>query len=154
VRIEDGDFKITIRTQNYSDARTMPSAPIAMPAPVAVPMPIASAPAAAPAPAAPAAAPTAAPAAKEAPAAEASGKNLVEVRSPMVGTFYRSPGPGKPAYVQVGDTIAKGQPVCIIEAMKLFNEVESDLAGRVVKVLIDDASPVEYDQALFLVEQD
>lgn len=78
--------------------------------------------------------------------------NYIEVKSPMVGTFYRSAAPEKPAYVQVGDTIAVGQVVCIIEAMKLFNEIESEVSGTIVKVLIDDSSPVEYDQVLFLVE--
>jgi acetyl-CoA carboxylase biotin carboxyl carrier protein len=152
VRIEDGDFKITIRTQNYAEGRAMGSVPQAMAMPIAAPLPIA-APAAAPAPAPPAPAPAApAPVAKEAAPEASPASKLVEVRSPMVGTFYRAPGPGKAAYIQVGDSISKGQPVCIIEAMKLFNEVESDVSGRVVKVLIDDASPVEYDQPLFLVE--
>jgi acetyl-CoA carboxylase biotin carboxyl carrier protein len=70
----------------------------------------------------------------------------------MIGTFYRTPGPDKPAFVNVGDEVRVGQPVCIIEAMKLFNEIESEVAGKIVKVLIDDASPVEYDQPLFLVD--
>jgi acetyl-CoA carboxylase biotin carboxyl carrier protein len=78
--------------------------------------------------------------------------NLIEVRSPMVGTFYRSPGPDKPSFVNVGDTIQKGSPVCIIEAMKLFNEIESEVSGKIVKVMVEDASPVEYDQVLFLLE--
>ena len=70
----------------------------------------------------------------------------------MIDTFYRSAGPGKPVFVSVGDEVKKGQPICIIEAMKLFNEIESDIAGKVVKVLVDDAKPVEYDQPLFLVD--
>ena len=70
----------------------------------------------------------------------------------MIGTFYRSAGPDKPSFVNIGDTIAKGDTICIIEAMKLFNEIESEVAGRIVKVLVDDASPVEYDQPLFLVD--
>ena len=74
------------------------------------------------------------------------------VKAPMIGTFYRAPGPGKPVFVNVGDTIEKGKPICIIEAMKLFNEIESDVSGKVVKVLVDDAKPVEYDQPLFLVD--
>ena len=78
--------------------------------------------------------------------------NLLEIKSPMVGTFYRSAGPDKPAFVQVGDSIQKGSSVCIIEAMKLFNEIESEVSGKIVKVLVEDASPVEYDQVLFLVE--
>lgn len=78
--------------------------------------------------------------------------HLVEVKSPMVGTFYRSPSPDKDSYVLIGDTIKEGDVVCIIEAMKLFNEIESEVSGKIVKVLVDDASPVEYDQPLFLVD--
>lgn len=85
-------------------------------------------------------------------AQSASNAKLIEVRSPMVGTFYRSPGPDKPQFVSVGDTIQKGSVVCIIEAMKLFNEIESEVSGKIVKVMVEDASPVEYDQVLFLLE--
>ncbi len=85
-------------------------------------------------------------------AAEAVADNLITIKSPMIGTFYRSSGPGKPQFVQVGDDITPGKVVCIIEAMKLFNEIESEVKGRIVKVLVEDASPVEYDQPLFLVE--
>ena len=84
--------------------------------------------------------------------AEPKSSNLKEIRSPMVGTFYRSSGPDKPAYVKPGDTISAGSVVCIIEAMKLFNEIESEVAGTIVKIMVEDASPVEYDQVLFLVE--
>lgn len=84
--------------------------------------------------------------------AEAAGGNTITIKSPMVGTFYRSPGPDKEAFVKVGDEISVGTKICIIEAMKLFNEVESEVSGRVVKILADDASPVEYDQPLFLIE--
>ncbi|MBK9255561.1 MAG: acetyl-CoA carboxylase biotin carboxyl carrier protein [Saprospiraceae bacterium] len=80
------------------------------------------------------------------------GKLTVEVKSPIVGTFYRSSAPDKPAFVKVGDTIKKGDVVCIIEAMKLFNEIESEVSGTIVKVLVEDATPVEYDQVLFLLE--
>ena len=76
----------------------------------------------------------------------------VTIKSPMIGTFYRSAGPDKPAFVQVGDEIAAGKAVCIIEAMKLFNEIESDVKGKIVKVLVNDSTPVEYDQPLFLVD--
>ncbi|MDO5510823.1 MAG: acetyl-CoA carboxylase biotin carboxyl carrier protein [Weeksellaceae bacterium] len=76
----------------------------------------------------------------------------VAVKSPMIGTFYRKPGPDKPVFVNVGDEVKKGDVVCIIEAMKLFNEIESEVSGKVVKVLVDDATPVEYDQPLFLVD--
>lgn len=78
--------------------------------------------------------------------------NVITVRSPMIGTFYRKAGPDKPNFVEVGDEINPGKVVCIIEAMKLFNEIESEVKGRVVKILVEDASPVEYDQPLFLVE--
>jgi acetyl-CoA carboxylase biotin carboxyl carrier protein len=84
--------------------------------------------------------------------AEVSGGNTITIKSPMVGTFYRSPGPDKEVFVKVGDEISVGTKICIIEAMKLFNEVESEVSGRVVKILADDASPVEYDQPLFLIE--
>jgi len=84
------------------------------------------------------------------PATEASG--TVTIKSPMIGTFYRSSSPDKPPFVNVGDEIKKGQPICIIEAMKLFNEIESEFSGKIVKVLAEDASPVEYDQPLFLLE--
>ena len=78
--------------------------------------------------------------------------NLVAIKSPMIGTFYRQAGPGKPIFVNVGDDIVPGAVVCIIEAMKLFNEIESEITGKIVKVLVEDASPVEFDQPLFLVE--
>lgn len=86
------------------------------------------------------------------PTGEAKSDNLLTIKSPMIGTFYRSSSPDKPAFVQIGDEINTGKVVCIIEAMKLFNEIESEVKGRIVKVLVDDASPVEYDQPLFLVE--
>lgn len=79
-------------------------------------------------------------------------ENLLTIKSPMIGTFYRQAGPGKPIFVSVGDEVEKGQAVCIIEAMKLFNEIESEVSGKIVKVLVEDASPVEFDQPLFLVE--
>ena len=83
---------------------------------------------------------------------ETVADNLLTIKSPMIGTFYRSPGPGKPQFLEVGDEVTPGKVVCIIEAMKLFNEIESEVKGRIVKVLVEDASPVEYDQPLFLVE--
>jgi acetyl-CoA carboxylase biotin carboxyl carrier protein len=135
VEIEQKDFKITIKSEKQKA-----DAPIYVQA---------TAPVAAPAPAAPVA-PAAAPAAP-APAASEDDKYIV-VKSPMIGTFYRSAGPDKDAFVSVGQTINKGDTVCIIEAMKLFNEIESELSGKIVKVLVDDATPVEYDQPLFLVD--
>src|ERR1700712_2586047 len=85
-------------------------------------------------------------------APEAPATNLITIKSPMIGTFYRSSSPDKPSFINVGDDVDNGKVVCIIEAMKLFNEIESEVKGRIVKVLVEDASPVEYDQPLFLVD--
>jgi acetyl-CoA carboxylase biotin carboxyl carrier protein len=140
VNIETEEFKISV--QREPNTRQVMS--VAAPAPQAA---LAAAPA--PAPAAPtAAAPAPAPAAP----APAEGANLVPLKSPMIGTFYRSSSPETPAFVQVGDLVEKGQVICIIEAMKLFNEIEAEQSGRVVKALVENASPVEYDQPLFLIE--
>jgi acetyl-CoA carboxylase biotin carboxyl carrier protein len=96
---------------------------------------------------------TQAPAPAETPApVSTKDDNLLVVKSPMIGTFYRRPGPDKPIFAEVGDEIGVGKVLCIIEAMKLFNEIESEVAGRIVKILVEDASPVEYDQPLFLVD--
>ncbi|NDC78604.1 MAG: acetyl-CoA carboxylase biotin carboxyl carrier protein, partial [Chitinophagia bacterium] len=108
-------------------------------------------------PAAPAPAPLPAPAqsyeATEKPAAKSvKDDNLVTIKSPMIGTFYRRPSPDKPLFAEVGDEVSVGKVVCIIEAMKLFNEIESEVSGRIVKILVEDATPVEYDQPLFLVD--
>lgn len=140
VSLETDDFKLTVKTDSPKSGKEtivyqMPAEATHIQAPVAAPAP-------APAPAAPVAA---------APAVEAPS-NLITVKAPMIGTFYRSAGPDKPTFVNVGDDIAPGKVICIIEAMKLFNEIESDVKGKIVKVLVDDASPVEYDQPLFLVE--
>ena len=101
-------------------------------------------------------APNAAPASAAAPIAaqpsEPKTDNLVTIKSPMIGTFYRQAGPTKPILASVGDEVTTGKVVCIIEAMKLFNEIESEVKGKIVKVLVEDASPVEYDQPLFLVD--
>ena len=96
----------------------------------------------------------AAPAKAEKAGAELSGKKTAEIKSPMIGTFYRSSGPDAGPFVSVGDKITKGQTVCIIEAMKLFNEIESEVSGTLVKVMVENATPVEYDQVLFIVEPD
>lgn len=139
VSIEEKGFKLTIK-QKEEPAQQVFAAPVHM---------AAAAPAPAAAPTAAAAAPAAdKPAAAAAPAAD----NLITIKSPMIGTFYRSPSPGKPQFVEVGDEVSPGKVVCIIEAMKLFNEIECEVKGRIVKVLAEDASPVEYDQPLFLVE--
>jgi acetyl-CoA carboxylase biotin carboxyl carrier protein len=108
---------------------------------------------AAPIAAAPAAAPVAAtPAAVSADNNSSDDSKYITVKSPMIGTFYRTPGPDKDPFVNVGDTIQKGDKVCIIEAMKTFNEIEAEVSGKIVKVLVDNASPVDYDQPLFLVD--
>lgn len=137
VSIEEKDFKITIKQKDEIVHHAVVAA-----APVAV------APAAAPVSAAPAAAPVA-PAA--APATEDTSKYLT-IKSPMIGTFYRKPSPDKPLFVEVGDDVVPGKVVCIVEAMKLFNEIESEVKGKIVKILVEDQSPVEYDQPLFLVD--
>jgi acetyl-CoA carboxylase biotin carboxyl carrier protein len=141
VEIEQKDFKITIKTPAGKKEVQV----IAAPAPAYAPAPVA---APAPATAAPASA-AAAPAPAPAPAADSK---YVTIKAPMIGTFYRAAGPGKPVFVNVGDEVKPGKTICIIEAMKLFNEIESDVAGKIVKVLVDDAKPVEYDQPLFLVD--
>jgi acetyl-CoA carboxylase biotin carboxyl carrier protein len=141
VSLEQKDFRITIKAQE-TKGRVQEVIQVAVP-PVA-------APAAAPAPAvAPAPAAAAAPAA---PKAEEPKGNLVEIKSPMIGTFYRSSSPDKPPFAEVGSVIKQGDTVCIIEAMKLFNEIESEVSGKIVKVLVNDSTPIEYDQPLFLVE--
>ena len=94
------------------------------------------------------------PAVKTAPAVEVTGKKTVDIKSPMIGTFYRTANPDSPPFVSVGDKVSKGQTVCIIEAMKLFNEIESEVSGTIVKVMVENATPVEYDQVLFVVEPD
>ncbi len=139
--IEEKGFKLSIRQKEE-------------PAPNVIAAPVAAAPVALPAMPAVTAAPqqAAAPAAEKPRAAEQAADNLLTIKSPMIGTFYRSSSPGKPPFVEVGDEVNAGKVVCIIEAMKLFNEIESEIKGRIVKVLAEDATPVEYDQPLFLVE--
>jgi acetyl-CoA carboxylase biotin carboxyl carrier protein len=149
VNIETEKFKLSIKRN--ADV-VMSNAPVQVAAPLAA-APLAAAPlAAAPLAAAPlaAATPSVAPAAEKAPAADES--QYVAVKSPMIGTFYRASSPEAEPFVKVGSRIEKGKPICIIEAMKLFNEIESDVSGTVVKVLVENASPVEYDQVLFLVD--
>ena len=101
---------------------------------------------------APAAAPLAAPAAPSTEVAAEDVSKLITIKSPMIGTFYRKPSPDKELFVNVGDEVTEGKVVCVIEAMKLFNQIESEVSGKIVKVLVDDATPVEYDQPLFLVD--
>jgi len=138
VSIEQKDFKITIKTNEAAHAGSAT-------APIIHTAAITQAPVHAPAPLAPP------PAAAASEPAEDTSK-YITVKSPMIGTFYRSASPEKPLFVNVGDEITPGTVLCIIEAMKLFNEIESEVSGRIVKILVDNASPVEYDQPLFLVE--
>ena len=133
VAIEQQDFKITIKT-NQAQTIVNATVPQVQQAPVAAPATLPQAQPAAPA------------------AAVEDTSHYVTIKSPMIGTFYRSASPDKPLFVNVGDEIKAGTVVCIIEAMKLFNEIESEISGRIVKILVDNASPVEYDQPLFLVE--
>jgi acetyl-CoA carboxylase biotin carboxyl carrier protein len=144
-KLKKGDLELSIRTNEYGKIKTqqvLPPQPQMMqvPAPVEAPNPASSA-------------------QGDSTASETSGdnsaeadKHLLEVKSPIVGTFYRSASPDKPPYAKIGDVIEEGSVVCIVEAMKLFNEIESEVSGKIVKVLIEDASPVEYDQVLFLVD--
>ncbi len=141
-KFKDQEVTVHIRGKSYSPASG--SAPVAG-APSIINVPGAAvSPGYAPAPAT-------APTSSGGDEAAAEAK-LIPVKSPMIGTFYRSSSPDKPAYVKVGDRIAKGDTVCIVEAMKLFNEIESEVAGKVVKVLVEDAQPIEYDQPLFLID--
>ncbi len=141
VNIETEEFKISVKRepdQQITYVKESAAAPVAAPAaPVAAPQAL---PAAAPAPAA------------AAPAATSDESRYVAIKAPMIGTFYRASSPEAPIFVNVGDEVKKGQVICIIEAMKLFNEIESEVSGKIVKVLVDNASPVEYDQPLFLVD--
>ena len=144
VHIQDKDFKINIVGQSDSKViTTQASAPV-----------VANI---APAPSVVEAAPQqqAAPAASSTPAesnGSENGDNVIAFKSPMIGTFYRRPSPDKDPYIKVGESIEPGKVVCVIEAMKLFNDIECDISGKIVKILVDDASPVEYDQDLFLVD--
>ena len=139
VKLEMDDVKITIKTGSEETT-------------IVQQMPMASAPVmqqAAPVPAA-------APAAEAAPAAPVQAASddskYITIKSPIIGTFYRKPSPDKPVFVEVGTDIKEGDVLCVIEAMKLFNEIESEVSGKIVKVLVDDSSPVEFDQPLFLVD--
>jgi acetyl-CoA carboxylase biotin carboxyl carrier protein len=140
VEVERGDFKIAIKKtdektmvvhqtpQVYTQPMVQAAAPVSAPSPVVERVET------------------------SAPKAEAAGSNYITIKSPMIGTYYKSPSPDKPAFLQVGDEITPGKVLCIVEAMKLFNEIESEVSGRIVKILVENASPIEYDQPLFLVE--
>jgi acetyl-CoA carboxylase biotin carboxyl carrier protein len=144
LRIERDNFKITLRTRDFYLENNRPGANMpqnfqqaSQVLPQAMPQQAAQV------------QPAVAPKQEAAPAANA---NLVTIKSPMIGTFYRSTGPDKDPFVKVGDEIKPGSVICIIEAMKLFNEIESEFSGKIVKILVDNAKPVEYDQPLFLIE--
>jgi len=139
VKLETGDFKIVIKNTPDIKVTTLPQAevipavpPVAPPQPA--PQPVASAPQ------------------TETQQEETDESKYVTINAPIIGTFYRRPAPDKPPFVEVGDIVKPGDVVCLIEAMKLFNEIESEIHGKIVKVLVEDATPVEYDQPLFLVE--
>jgi len=137
VKLETDDVKITIKTgsDETTIVQQMPMSQIPQ-----MQIPAAQTPA------------TPIPAAAAAPAAENETSKHITIKSPIIGTFYRKPSPDKPLFVEVGQTIAEGDVLCVIEAMKLFNEIESEVSGKIVKILVDDASPVEFDQPLFLVD--
>ena len=138
VKLETGDVKITIRTTlegHSSDVAYVQQIPAQNVLQQAAPQQITPAPVATPA----------------APASDDTSK-YITIKSPIIGTFYRKPSPDKPVFVEVGASIAKGDVLCVIEAMKLFNEIESEISGKIVKILVDDMSPVEFDQPLFLVD--
>lgn len=140
LKLRNGDFELVLRSESVKD-KTAATLPVQSPQ---TPIPIA-------------ASPSGAQPLEKKTVPESSGEPLaesryLEIKSPMVGTFYRSASPDKPPYVKVGDKVSSGQAVCMIEAMKLFNEIESEISGTVVKIMVEDAAPVEYDQVLFLIE--
>ena len=141
VKLETDDFKITIKTnadtpasETQATVQTLPSMVVQAPQPTVVPAEVES------------------PVKTETQPALEVADNLITIKSPMIGTFYRKPSPDKNVFVEVGDIIKGGDVLCVVEAMKLFNEIESDVNGKIVKILVDDSSPVEFDQPLFLVE--
>ncbi|NNK81539.1 MAG: acetyl-CoA carboxylase biotin carboxyl carrier protein [Flavobacteriaceae bacterium] len=136
VKLETDDVKITIKTGKENETTIVQQAPVPAQTTQAT-MPIQQQAAPVPVP--------------ETPAAENDSK-YITIKSPIIGTFYRKPSPDKPQFVEVGQSISEGDVLCIIEAMKLFNEIESEVSGKIVKLLVDDASPVEFDQPLFLVD--
>lgn len=140
VNIETEELKLSVKREADITKHVVESAPSVMHTPIS----------AAPIPAATPSTSSASPDTSASTSPE--NENYIEVKSPMIGTFYRSANPESPVFASVGDTIEVGQTVCIIEAMKLFNEIESEISGKVVKVMVENASPVEYDQVLFLVD--
>jgi len=145
-KIKEGDFSLSIKANRGLDnpvivQQVQTAQPVQVPivAPPTISAPVVSAPT------------EASPKANEAEV-KSTDADLITIKSPIVGTFYRSASPDKPPFIKIGDTIKQGQVVCIVEAMKLFNEIESDVSGKVVKIMTEDASPVEYDQVLFLID--
>ena len=134
VKLEMEDVKITIKTNDGSH-------PVVIQDTAIVPQPVIQTPPVSPEPAAP----------TSSPAVVEEDSNYITIKSPIIGTFYRKPSPDKPNFVEVGDSISEGSVLCVIEAMKLFNDIESEVSGKIVKILVDDSSPVEFDQPLFLV---
>ncbi|MDE3247604.1 MAG: acetyl-CoA carboxylase biotin carboxyl carrier protein [Bacteroidota bacterium] len=140
ISVEEKGFKIVIKQKQENIQQVVTAAPVYAQAPLPAQAPAVQQPA------------TAAPEKAKSAPEPAQASNLITIKSPMIGTFYRRSSPDKPLFVEVGDEVTPGKVVCIIEAMKLFNEIESEVSGKVVKVLVDDASPVEFDQPLYLVE--
>ena len=139
VKLEMGDIKITIRTGSDPETTVVQQIPVGTPISQAVPatIPIAV---------------QESPETESAPASVEEDARYITIKSPIIGTFYRKPSPDKPPFIEVGDSVNEGDVLCVIEAMKLFNEIESEVSGKIVKVLVDDSSPVEFDQPLFLVD--
>ena len=142
VKLETPELKITIRTGTAGSGQETT---------IVQQVPVAAAPAPVPPPVAVPAEPPA-PKAETTEVSEEDDSKYITIKSPIIGTFYRKPAPDKPAFIEVGSTIAPGDVLCVIEAMKLFNDIESEVSGKVVKVLVEDASPVEFDQPLFLID--
>ena len=135
VKLEMEDVKITIKTNDGTQ-------PVVIQDTAIVPQPVIQTPPVSPEPAAP----------TSSTAVVEEDSNYITIKSPIIGTFYRKPSPDKPNFVEVGDSISEGSVLCVIEAMKLFNDIESEVSGKIVKILVDDSSPVEFDQPLFLVD--
>jgi acetyl-CoA carboxylase biotin carboxyl carrier protein len=136
VKLEMDDIKITIKTGSENETTFVQQMPMASAPMIQQQAPVAAA----------------APLAEAVPAAVTEDSKYVTIKSPIIGTFYRKPSPDKPLFVEVGTDIKEGDVLCVIEAMKLFNEIESEISGKIVKILVDDSSPVEFDQPLFLVD--
>jgi len=151
VELETKDFKIVIKTGKNLTTPAIPQ-PVVVPNTTPVIPAVVSAPVTTPAPAADTSSSSKVNETKTETKSESEDKKYHVVKSPMIGTFYRSSAPDKPPFVNIGDVVEVGQPLCIIEAMKLFNEIESDVKGKIVKILVENATPVEYDQPLFLID--